>query len=293
MEKSAFTQKIEEKVKKTIKQYSLITKKDKILVACSGGKDSTTILYILNKFGYKPEAITVDAVIGNYTKQNTENLKIFCKKHNIKLHIVSFRTEFGYSLCYLRSILKQKGNNWNSCTICGVLRRYLLNKYARQLKATKLVTGHNLNDEAQSIIMNLFKNNIEILAKLGPINGVNKNKKFIPRIKPLYFISEEEVIKYSKQMKFPVKYGHCPCRVGVYRCTIDNLLTNYEKPNPETSKKIVNWFLSISPLLKKQFKSKTQNNNFDSSLKQKYCTNCKEPSKKDICMTCQILEKIK
>ena len=65
-----FTKQIQAKVEKTIKDYRLINKKDKILVACSGGKDSTTVLYILDKLGYSIEAITVDAVIGNYTKKN-------------------------------------------------------------------------------------------------------------------------------------------------------------------------------------------------------------------------------
>ena len=262
----------------------LINKKDKILVACSGGKDSTTVLYILNKLGYKPGAITIDATIGNYTKQNLKNIKNFCKNQGIKLYIISFRKEFGSSLCHIKSLLKSKGYNYSSCTICGVLRRYLLNKYARKLKTTKIVTGHNLNDEAQSIVMNLFKNNLEILSKLGPKTGIMENKKFVPRIKPLYLIPEKEIEQYSKTMKFPVNYTPCPCREGVFRCTIDKLLSNYEKKVPGTHRRIIKWFLSISPLLKQQFKT---------NKKQRYCNNCREPSKDQLCAACQILEKIK
>ena len=104
MNNKQFTTKIENQVKQTIEKFHLVTKKDILLVACSGGKDSTTVLYILNKLGYKPQAITIDAAIGNYTKQNLENIKKFCKKPNIKLHIISFKKEFGYSLCYIKSI---------------------------------------------------------------------------------------------------------------------------------------------------------------------------------------------
>ena len=293
---------IENKVKQTIKKYKLLSKKDRILVACSGGKDSTTILYILNKLGYKPEAITVDALIGNYTKHNLKNITEFCKQHNIRLHVISFRKEFGYSLCYLKSLINSKGSgtkkelgipeqrscskgfNLKSCTICGVLRRYLLNKHARKLKATKLITGHNLNDEAQAIMMNLFKNNIEILSRLGPSTGTIKDKKFVQRVKPLYFVTEQEVIDYSKKQKFPVKYSHCPCRAGAYRDDINKVLEKYEKTNPYTTKNIVKWFLKISPNLKQKFKS---------TQKQAYCKDCGEPSRKDQCMTCQILAKIK
>jgi uncharacterized protein (TIGR00269 family) len=276
--------KIKQKIKKTIGKYKLISKKNKVLVACSGGKDSTTVLYILSKLGYDVEAITVDALIGNYTKKNLSNLKTFCIKEGIKLHIVSFRKEFGASLCYLKSILAEKGVKLNSCTICGVLRRYLLNKYARKLKADVIATGHNMDDEVQSVLMNLFKNNLELLARLGPKTGISNHKNFIPRVKPLYFVSEREIIEYSKFMKFPVNYDACPCRVDAYRNHIRKLLDSYEKASPDVKKNIINNFLKILPLLKKQFKTIKEPN---------YCSTCKEPSRNKICMACRILEKLK
>ncbi|MBR9692061.1 adenine nucleotide alpha hydrolase family protein [Candidatus Woesearchaeota archaeon] len=282
--KAHILRKVENNVSNTIRKFKLLRKQEKILVACSGGKDSTAALYILNKLGYSPHAITVDAAIGNYTKQNLKNIKTFCKQNKIPLKVISFREEFGYSLCYLKSLLKQNKIHLTSCTICGVLRRYLLNKYARKLKADKLVTGHNLDDEAQSVVMNLLKNNLELLARQGPITGISKDKKFVQRVKPLYFITEQEVIQYSKAKKFPVSYIPCPCRVGVYRCMINEQLTKHEKLSPETSKNIIKWFLSVSPKLKTKFKSSKQQN---------YCKNCNEPAKKGVCMTCQILAKIK
>ncbi|MBW2966443.1 TIGR00269 family protein [Candidatus Woesearchaeota archaeon] len=275
---------IEHKVKETVEKYDLISKKDNVLVACSGGKDSTTVLYILNKLGYNVSAITVDALIGNYTKQNLENLKRFCRKENIKLHVISFKKEFGASLCYLRSILTQKGIKLNSCTICGVLRRYLLNKYARKLKADVVATGHNIDDEAQSILMNLFKNNIELLARLGPKTGIRKHKNFIPRIKPLYFVSEKEVIKFSKERKFLVNYNACPCRIDAYRNHVRKLLDRYEKENINVKKNIINSFLQVLPVLKKNFQTLKEPN---------VCNKCGEPSKNKVCMACQILSKLK
>ncbi len=276
-------QQVESKVKNIIKDYKLFSKKEKILIAYSGGKDSTVILYILKKLGYNVEALTINAFIGNYSKKNLENAVKFCKEHNIKLHNVSFRDEFGYSLCYLRNLIHSKGHKIKSCTICGVLRRYLINKYSKKLGANKIILGHNLDDEAQSVMMNFFRGNLEICSRLGPITGLVKSKSFVTRVKPLYFITEKEITKYSKKMKFPVVYTECPCSSDSYRRSVKVLLNELEKDNTNIKQNIIQNFIKILPKLKKQFKTNKEIN---------LCKYCKEPSKSDICKTCQLVSLI-
>lgn len=287
LNKEQFIEYFEKKVRKTIRTNKLIGKKENILVACSGGKDSTTALYLLNKLT-KPnkkieiQAIHIDPSIGKYSEINKKNIIKFCKKNKIKLHLSSFRQEFGYSLCYIKGLLKQKDIKWKSCTICGVLKRYLLNKKAKQLKATKLVTGHNLDDEAQSIIMNIFQNHVEILPRLGPKTGIAEHKGFIPRIKPLYFCKEQETKLYSKLKNFPVKYEKCPCREEAYRKDIADMLNEFEKHHKATKTAIVQSFLKLLPILKKANKGKI-----------KLCKKCSEPSSAETCKTCKLINPLK
>jgi len=284
MNEKLYIKNFENNVKKTIIQFSLLSKKDIVLVAVSGGKDSTTVLYILKKLGYNIEAITINALIGSYSKNNLENIQLFCKEHNIKLHVISFKKEFGYSLCNIKSILQSKGIKLKSCALCGVLKRYLLNKYTRKLKATKLVTGHNLDDVAQSILMNFLRNQLELSSRIGPITGLMKDKKFVMRVKPLYLISEKDIEQYSKIHNFPIKYERCPCASDAYRNTVRKLLNEYEDRYSGTKSKIVMWYLKNLDKIKKYYLTEDKIN---------YCNNCGEPSKRDVCMACLIIKKIK
>jgi uncharacterized protein (TIGR00269 family) len=248
-------------------------------VAVSGGKDSTVCLYILKKLGYDIIGVTVDSVIGDYTKQNLENLRKTCKKYKIKLKEISFREEFGHSLCYLKSLLHSKGHNIQSCSLCGVLRKYLLNKHARKLNLDCIATGHNLDDEAQSFVMNIFRNDINAIRKQGPVSGVGTSIKFVKRVKPLYLIKEKEAERYSKLMGFPVNYGRCPCSIDAFRRNFRDGLTELEKTRPKIKEKIIE-YLIINIQEKKSMEKNIEINQ---------CSICGEPSKEDICRACQII----
>ncbi len=280
--KSCYIKYFEKKVKRTISEYNLIEKNDHIVIAVSGGKDSTTLLYLIKKItkerrDIKITALAIDEGIHDYRDKSLKFLKNFCKEHKIELKIFSYKEEFGKSLDEIMKTYKGI-----SCSICGVLRRYLLNKKSREFKATKLATGHNLDDEAQSILMNFFRKNIKVSARLGPITGIISDKRFVKRIKPLYMLTEKEVTAYAYLKGFMDKFVECPYSSEAYRNQVRNMLNDFELKYPGTKQSIIASFLEILPLLKQHYK------NMPTEIKS--CSLCEEPCSQEVCKTCQYIE---
>lgn len=273
--KTHFLQYVEKKVDNTIKKYKLIEKNDKIVVGVSGGKDSLTILYLLRKYTKNIVAVCINEGIEGYRPETIKDMEVFCQKYNVEYVIVSFEKELGKTLDAMKAFVKEK-----PCTVCGTFRRYLLNKTARELGATKLVTGHNLDDESQAILMNLLRHQLDILPRLGPVTGVQKDVQFIPRIKPLYFLTEKEIAVYAFLQDFGIKYVECPNALRAYRAEVGEVLNEVEMLYPHAKQHLVEWFMKQKPSLKKQAKN------------MQHCVQCNEPSAGTYCKACQLLEKL-
>jgi uncharacterized protein (TIGR00269 family) len=161
--------------------------------------------------------------------------------------------------------------------VCGVLRRRILNRAAREAGFTKIATGHNLDDEAQTVFMNIVKNKLDINARLGPKPSLSDDS-FVQRIKPLYFISESDIAKYSKMHAFTVHYGRCPCSLSSTRNTLRSLLSS-----SEVKANIMSWFRRNLPVIKEKFKSRKVLGK---------CAVCREPSSSSVCRACSIVREI-
>ncbi len=265
--------KLEAQVKNTLKKIGL-SKKEKILVALSGGKDSALTAYLLKKSGYNIEGIHIDLKMGKYSKDCLEGVKKLCENLEINFHVYDVKKEMGSSMCYIRSAVqsRHKGTIKN-CAICGVIKKWILNKEARKLKFKKIATGHNLDDEVQTILINIFKGNLGLSASTGVITKNIKDKKFVTRIKPLFYILEDDIREYVKKKKLPVVFDKCPCAIDSYRIQVRNFL---EKVSGEEKRNIMKNFEKLSPKIKKK------------NFKINYCEICGEPSRKNICKKCEL-----
>jgi len=163
-----------------------------------------------------------------------------------------------------------------SCTYCGVFRRWILNQVAKEEKATKIATGHNLDDEVQSIVMNYFEGNIQNLTRIGPISE-SLNKNFIVKIKPLREIPEKETALYVLARDLPVHLAGCPYVGDSFRAEIGTYLKEITQKHPTIMYSTLRGFDKIKSALKKEISIK---NNMG------LCINCGEPASSEFCKAC-------
>ena len=281
--KNHFIGYFEGKVFRTIRQFGLLDNEESLGAAVSGGKDSLTVLRILNRLSkdnpkIRINALAIDEGIAGYRDKTLITAKKFCDENNIELHIFSYKEEFGLKLDEMLKILNVK-----PCTICGIFRRYLLNKKSRELKLTKLATGHNLDDECQSIMMNQMRNDLKASARLGPKVGLISNELFVHRIKPLYLCTEKEATTYAFLSGLLDNFNECQNAAQSFRAKVRDSLNDLENKFPGTKYSIVNSFLQTLPYLKEKF------NHGEIRI----CSKCGEPAANDVCNACIYLEKLK
>lgn len=265
---------VQDTVVETIKEFDLLSEKDKVMVAASGGKDSLTVLDIVSMIHKDVTALAIDEGIEDYRKSTLEDLKKFCDSRSIKLKIVSFKDEYGKTL----NEIMQKGHV-SACRVCGVFRRQLMNRFSKDYDV--IVTGHNMDDELQSIMMNLWKGNLQLAARAGPKTGVIESSRFVKRIKPLYFIPEKMVRIYTILQGFDVKFVECPYAHDSFRHKVGSILNKWESESPGVKENFIRSFLKLLPGLKEKYKT-------DEPVIP--CVNCGQPSASGICRACNYVD---
>lgn len=271
------TLQLETKVKQTLNKIK-IPKNARILVAMSGGKDSATIAYLLHKFGYKIEGFHIDLKIGDYSERCKKAVEELCKNLGIKLYLYDTKKNLGAGMCYIRTAVQNSPgkNKLKNCAICGVVKKWIFNKEARRIKANYIATGHNLDDEAQTFLMNISKGSPKLSANIGFVTRNIANKKFIPRIKPLFYIPENDVREYAIKMKLPHVKDKCPCAIDSYRIQIREFLNTLPSKDKEN---IIRNFEKVRKRIEKK-----------KDIRMFYCENCGEPSRNKICRKCELMK---
>jgi uncharacterized protein (TIGR00269 family) len=285
--KKCFTLSVEAKVRATISRYHMLGYNEHLAVAVSGGKDSLTLLHILAKLKrFKPKSnitvVTVDEGIKGYRDEALEIAASNCKQLEIPHHIVSFKELYGFTLDEMICEARKKGQTeLTACAYCGVLRRKAINAGARQVKATKIATGHTLDDEVQTVLMNIFRGDIARLSKEKPVTSA-VHPMFVQKIKPLCEIPENESALYAYVKNIQFQDTPCPYASEALRNDIRGMLNRMEQKHVGTKFAVSRALERLRPALEETMKKEDF----------KTCVECGEPSAMELCKACELLKHV-
>ena len=277
-----FQEYVERRVKQEIRrELPLRGEPTKIAVGISGGKDSSTALFLLARYlgrrrDVTLEAITVDEGIAGYRPPSLEAARAFCSQLGVPHHVVSYAGTVGFEM----DRVVRTDPHAIPCSYCGVFRRHALNAKAVAIGADYLATGLNLDDTAESILMNVARGDVERLARLGPHGQVQPG--LVPRLQPLRMVPELEVYLYAYLKGIPFHDANCPYAERAQRGRFKEVVYRLEAESPGTRHAIVRGYDELRPILQAAWPP--------ASLRP--CGRCGEPTVHEVCKACEMRERL-
>lgn len=273
-----FSEFVERRVKHEFRRQVDLVGGERIAVAVSGGKDSTVALRLVGKIlGERRDlelaAITIDEGIEGYRNSSIPIVAEHCAELGIDHIVVSFGHMFGTTM----DEVARTDRTLSTCSYCGVLRRAAMNRAAREWRATSLATGLNLDDSAQSILMDISRGDVERLARMGPHKRVQPG--LVPRLQPLRMIPESETTLYALVNHLKFHDLECPYAPEALRNDYRSVVAQLEDRYPGTRHSILKSYDELQPALDRLYPSGTLRS----------CA-CGEPTAGDRCKACELLE---
>ncbi len=275
-----FCEFVEKRVRHELRKQVELRGGERIAVAVSGGKDSTVALVIMAETLSKRRdlrlcAITIDEGIKGYRESSIPIVARHCDRLGLEHVVVSLEDLYGITM----DRVARKKRELSACSYCGVLRRAAMNRAARTWGATHLATGLNLDDTAQSILMNFSRGDIPRLARLGPHRRVQT--ALVPRIQPLRMIPESETTLYAIVRRLEFHELECPYAPEAMRNAYREVIAQLEDKYPGTRHSILRSYDEILPSLEKSFPQ--------TDLRK--CA-CGEPTISSRCKACELLSSL-
>lgn len=228
-----FLEWIPEQVQRFIEKYKMFHREERILVAVSGGKDSLSLWDILNRLGYQADGIYINLGIVdgdlNYSARSLTLTEAFAAQRGLNLHVVDVMREYGESI----PMMAQRTNRGKDkpCSVCGLTKRHIMNRIAREADYTVLVTGHNLDDEAAVLFGNTLNWLPGYLVRQAPVLEANR-PGVVRKAKPLCRLYEREMAAYALLRGIDYIYEECPYSQGSTTLYYKEILNCLETDRP-------------------------------------------------------------
>ncbi len=240
-----FMEHVHNQVARTIKQFDMFRRDQRLLVAVSGGKDSLALWDVLLALGYDASGLYLDLGIGGYSARSKAAAVTYAAARGAKLIVRSLQEAHGYSVPELARLTGRV-----PCSGCGLNKRYEFNRVALEEGFDVLVTGHNLDDEAATLLGNLTHWNTDLLARQAPVldelmlpSEGGLHKALVRKVKPLVRLAERETAAYALLRGIDYVVEECPMVEGNTQHRYKNALALLEESSPGTKHQMYFGFL--------------------------------------------------
>jgi uncharacterized protein (TIGR00269 family) len=260
-----FLEWIPEQTQRFIEKYKMFTRDERILVAVSGGKDSLSLWDVLLRLGYQADGMyiglgidggvdysnqshamcdkflenikskisNVNATIDNrsLTTNPTSNLQPPTPTWQPTLHVVDIAKLYGESIPEVAGrTMRGRGK---PCSVCGLIKRHVMNRVARDGGYDVLATGHNLDDEVAVLFGNTLTWNSGYIVRQAPVLPADK-PGLARKVKPFCRIYERESAAYALVRGIEYIYDECPFAEGSTSIEHKEILNQMERSSPGT-----------------------------------------------------------
>jgi len=265
-------------VRRSISEMKMLSKGERVLVAVSGGKDSLSLWHALSRLGYETEGLYIDLGIGfdDYSEKSKECAIEFARTLSRPLHIVSVKETVGKPIPAL-----VRGSERSPCSVCGLVKRYIMNRFAVEQGFDALATGHNLDDEVATLLSNALHWQVGYLARQSPI--LPERDGFVRRIKPLYRFTEKETAVYAIINGIKYIEDECPYSTDATTIFLKGILNQIEERMPGSKLQFYGNFLSRARALFEREQAQKVN--------LRPCSICSMPSAEEVCAFCRTIER--
>lgn len=276
--KECFFKAFEDEVHYTIVSSNLFQPGERVAIGASGGKDSTVLAYVMktlnerHNYGLDLFLLSIDEGITGYRDDSLETVKRNEVQYGLPLKVVSYQELYGWTM----DAIVQKIGLKSNCTFCGVFRRQALDRGAAMLKVDKIVTGHNADDIAETVLMNILRGDIARLKRCTAITTGSEGT--IPRSKPFKYTYEKEIVMYAYFKKLDYFSTECIYSPNAYRGHARAFLKDLESVRPSVIIDIIYSGDTLS--VKEEVKMPVQ----------RRCERCGYIASQELCKACILLE---
>jgi uncharacterized protein (TIGR00269 family) len=223
---------IPEQTERFIRKYEMFSRADRVLVAVSGGKDSLALWDVLTRLGYSADGLYIglgiDGGIG-YSAESQRLAEAFAAERGLRLQVVDVAEVEGATIPDAAR-LTRRGRD-KPCSVCGLTKRHVMNRVARDDGYDVLATGHNLDDEAATLFGNTLTWSTGYLARQGPVLPAQAGG-LARKVKPFCRFYERETAAYALLRGIAYIYDECPFAVGATSIDHKETLNRLEAARP-------------------------------------------------------------